>query len=189
MSTTTPSKARTSVRRHLLMSAAGVSLLVFGLGGLAVGTELAGAVVAAGIVAVEGSVKKVQHPTGGVVGEIHVRDGDRVKAGDVVIRLDETVARANLAMITKSLDELTARKARLEAERDGKAEVGFRRSLPRVHPIPTWLEPFSEKVVSFGPGASPAMGSEPSFGNAWRNYVNRSTGPIYNPKRKPTRSG
>jgi HlyD family secretion protein len=107
------------------MTAAGVSLLVFGLGGLAVGTELAGAVVAAGIVAVEGSVKKVQHPTGGVVGEIHVRDGDRVNAGDVVIRLDETVARANLAMITKSLDELTARTARLEAERAGKAEVVF----------------------------------------------------------------
>jgi membrane fusion protein, type I secretion system len=120
-----PSKARTSVRRHLFMSTAGVVLLVFGLGGLAIGTELAGAVVASGIVAVDGSVKKVQHPTGGVVGEIHVRDGDRVRAGDVVVRLDETIARANLAMITKSLDELTARKARLEAERDGLADVAF----------------------------------------------------------------
>lgn len=119
------SNARISVRRHLFLSSAGVALLVFGLGGLAVGTELAGAVVATGIVAVEGSVKKVQHPTGGVVGEIHVRDGDRVKAGDVVIRLDETVARANLAMITKSLDELAARQARLEAERDGLEAIAF----------------------------------------------------------------
>ena len=64
-------------------------------------------------------VKKVQHPTGGIVGEILARDGDRVKAGDVVVRLDDTVTRANLAIITKGLTELAARKARLEAERDG----------------------------------------------------------------------
>ena len=68
---------------------------------------------------VDSHVKKVQHPTGGVVGEILVRDGDRVRAGDVVVRLDETVAKANLAMVDKSLDELCARQARLEAERDG----------------------------------------------------------------------
>ena len=65
-------------------------------------------------------MKKVQHPTGGVVGELRVRDGDQVKAGDVVVRLDETVTRANLAIVLKSLDELAARQARLEAERDGR---------------------------------------------------------------------
>ena len=65
------------------------------------------------------NVKKVQHPTGGVVGELRVRDGDRVKAGDILIRLDETVTRANLAIVTKGLTELYARKARLAAERDG----------------------------------------------------------------------
>jgi HlyD family secretion protein len=64
-------------------------------------------------------VKKVQHPTGGVVGEVRVRDGDRVKAGDILIRLDETVTRANLAIVTKGLTEIYARKARLAAERDG----------------------------------------------------------------------
>lgn len=117
--------ARTSIRRHLAVSTAGVSLLMFGLGGLAVGTELASAVMAPGNVVVDTYVKKVQHLTGGVVGEIHVRDGDRVKAGDVVIRLDETVTRANLAMVTKSLDELAARQARLEAERDGRDQVTF----------------------------------------------------------------
>ena len=47
------------------------------------------------------------------------RDGDQVRAGDIVIRLDETVAKANLAMVAKSLDELATRQARLEAERDG----------------------------------------------------------------------
>jgi HlyD family secretion protein len=54
-----------------------------------------------------------------VVGEVRVQDGDRVKSGDIVVRLDETVTRANLAIVLKGLNELTARKARLEAERDG----------------------------------------------------------------------
>jgi len=70
-------------------------------------------------------VKKVQHPTGGIVGELRVRDGDHVHAGDIVVRLDETVTRANLAIVTKSLDELMARKARLESERDGWDTIIF----------------------------------------------------------------
>ncbi len=65
----------------------------------------------------------MQHPTGGVVGEVRVHDGDRVKAGDILIRLDETVTRANLAIVTKGLAGLYARKARLAAERDGADAV------------------------------------------------------------------
>jgi HlyD family secretion protein len=67
----------------------------------------------------------VQHPTGWVVGELLVKEGDQVAAGDVLVRLDETVARANLAIITKALDESAARRARLEAERDGATAVAF----------------------------------------------------------------
>jgi HlyD family secretion protein len=74
-------------------------------------------------------VKKVQHPTGGVVGKLNVQDGDRVKAGDILVQLDDTITRANLAIVTKGLDELTARKARLEAERDGAEAVSFPRML------------------------------------------------------------
>src|SRR5690349_24187198 len=101
--------ARISIRRHTLLGLSSALLLVGGLGGWAVVTELSGAVVAPGAIVVDSHVKKVQHPTGGVVGEIRARDGDRIQAGDVVIRLDETVARANLAMVAKSLDELAAR--------------------------------------------------------------------------------
>src|SRR6516162_5933975 len=54
-----------------------------------------------------------------------VRDGDRVHAGDVVVRLDETVTRANLAIVTKGLGEMMARKARLESERDGLDAITF----------------------------------------------------------------
>ena len=96
------------------------------LGGTAVWaarTEISGAVVSSGLVVVESKVKKVQHPTGGVVSEITVKNGSRVKAGDLLVRLDETVSRANLQVITKQLDELVMREARLEAERDGSSTI------------------------------------------------------------------
>ncbi|QRM31584.1 HlyD family type I secretion periplasmic adaptor subunit [Microvirga sp. VF16] len=117
--------ARTAIRRYSLLGLSSAFFLVGGLGGWAAVTELSGAVVAPGAIVVDSHVKKVQHPTGGVVGEILARDGDRVRSGDVVIRLDETVARANLAMVAKSLDELAARQSRLEAERDGIEKVAF----------------------------------------------------------------
>src|SRR6185437_15811894 len=80
---------------------------------------------ASGTVVVESNVKKVQHPTGGVVGQLLVRDGDKVKSGDLLVRLDDTVTRANLAIVTKALTELYARKARLSAERDRSDSIRF----------------------------------------------------------------
>jgi membrane fusion protein, type I secretion system len=76
-------------------------------------------------VVVDSNVKKVQHPTGGVVGEVRVRDGDIVKAGDIVVRLDETVVRANLAIVNKTLYGLWARQARLESEQRGSDTIKF----------------------------------------------------------------
>jgi HlyD family secretion protein len=99
--------------------------LAAGVGGWAGTTELSGALIAAGSIVVDSNVKKVQHPTGGVVGELRVRDGDRVKAGDIVVRLDQTITRANLAIVTKGLAELAARKARLVSERDGSDAIDF----------------------------------------------------------------
>ena len=118
-------KARPSLRRHAIAGVAAVALLVLGLGGWAVTTELSGAVVASGNLVVDSNVKKVQHPTGGVVGELNVREGVRVKSGDVVVRLDETMTRANLAIVIKGLDEAAARQARLEAERDDANAIHF----------------------------------------------------------------
>jgi HlyD family secretion protein len=104
-------------------------LLAVGLGGWAATAELAGAVIAQATVVVESSVKKIQHPTGGVIGEIRVRDGDSVAAGDLLVRLDETMTRANLQIITHQLDELAIRAARLSAERDGAATLMLPRDL------------------------------------------------------------
>jgi HlyD family secretion protein len=117
--------ARAAIRRYSVLGLSSAFFLVGGLGGWAAVTELSGAVVAPGALVVDSHVKKVQHPTGGVVGEILARDGDRVRMGDVVVRLDETVARASLAMVSKSLDELAARRSRLEAERDGAEQIAF----------------------------------------------------------------
>jgi HlyD family secretion protein len=119
------SPMRRSMRRHLVAAIVVVLVLVIGVGGWAATAVISGAVVASGSVVVDSNVKKVQHPTGGIVGELRVRDGDRVHAGDVVVRLDETVTRANLAIVTKGLGEMMARKARLESERDGLDTITF----------------------------------------------------------------
>lgn len=112
-------------RKPLVIGVTACLLLVFGIGGWAATTQLSGAVIASGKLVVDTNVKKIQHPTGGVVGELLVKEGDRVKQGDVVVRLDGTQAKANLGIVTKSLDELAARQARFEAERDNDKAVQF----------------------------------------------------------------
>ena len=119
------SVARRSMRQHLVAAIVVTSILIIGVAGWGATAVISGAVVASGSLVVDSNVKKVQHLTGGIVGELRVRDGDRVRAGDIVVRLDETVTRANLAIITKGLDELMARKARLESERDGADTLVF----------------------------------------------------------------
>jgi HlyD family secretion protein len=125
-------QSQLSIRKHLWAGIVTVGILVGGVGGWAATTDVAGAVIAPGYLVVESNVKKVQHPTGGVVGEIRARDGDRVSAGDVVVRLDETITRANLAVVSKALDQLMARQARLEAERDGSHVVFPKHLLDRI---------------------------------------------------------
>lgn len=116
---------RQSIRRHILVSLVVIVLLVGGLGTWAATSEFAGAVIAQGQLVVDTNVKKVQHPTGGVVAELRVRDGDLVSVGDIVIRLDDTQTRANLQIVSKGLDELAARRAREEAELEGREKVDF----------------------------------------------------------------
>ena len=123
------SGSRGSIRRHMIAGIVVVLLLAGGVGGWAATTQIAGALIAPGSVVVDSHVKKVQHPTGGVVGMLYVQDGDHVKAGQVLVQLDATVPKANLAVVNKGLDELQARKARLEAERDGADHVTFPKEL------------------------------------------------------------
>ncbi|RYX95096.1 MAG: biotin/lipoyl-binding protein, partial [Bradyrhizobiaceae bacterium] len=123
--TTPKTSSQRSIRLHLIIGLAVVLILGGGLGGWAATAQLAGALIAPGSVVVDSNVKKVQHPTGGVVGELRARDGDVVKAGDVVVRLDDTVTKAGLAIVTKNLNGLWARAARLEAEQRGADRIVF----------------------------------------------------------------
>ncbi|WP_095087751.1 HlyD family type I secretion periplasmic adaptor subunit [Mesorhizobium sophorae] len=119
------------IRANILFGLAISILLVGGVGAWAATTSLAGAVISSGTVVVESSAKKVQHQTGGVVGAILVREGDRVSAGDAIVRLDDTTARANLQIIAQQYDRTLARQARLQAERLGLPEIKLPDSLAR----------------------------------------------------------
>ncbi|MET3524637.1 HlyD family type I secretion periplasmic adaptor subunit [Mesorhizobium abyssinicae] len=118
-------KVSRSIRHHLLAGVLASAGLVGGAGTWAAVTHLSGAVVASGNFVANSYVKKVQHPTGGVVEKIFVQEGDKVNAGEVLVQLNPTHTRANLAIVTKRLDELAARLARLEAERDDLTEIVF----------------------------------------------------------------
>ncbi len=120
-----PSEFRGSLRRLAVLGSAGVLLFAGTLGVWAVTTTLSGAVIATGQFVVDGNVKKVQHSTGGIVGELKVREGDRVEQNQLLIRLDDTIARANLQIVTKQLSEFAARRGRIEAERDGRERIAI----------------------------------------------------------------
>ena len=127
--------------RFLKVGGVVVVVLVIGLGGWAWFASIAGAVIAQGVVGVDGKPKTVQHLDGGIVDELLVRDGDRVNAGDILIRLDDTLLRSNYLIIENRLYEAKARRARLMAERDDAETLtrpdGFQDALdnPEIHKI------------------------------------------------------
>jgi HlyD family type I secretion membrane fusion protein len=113
------------IRSRVIMSASLAGLLIIGCGGWAAQASLAGAAIAPGQIAVKRQVKEVQHRDGGIIAEIRVSNGDRVREGDVLVKLDETDTRVELSIIRSQLTELTGVYSRLQAERDGEAEVAF----------------------------------------------------------------
>ena len=116
--------------------ARGGIVLVGGIGGWAATSEFAGAVIAQGQLVVDTNVKKVQHPTGGVVAELRVRDGDIVKAGDIVIRLDDTQTRANLAIVVEGTGRIRGPQgARGSRTRRPRASSLSRRAAARARTI------------------------------------------------------
>jgi len=127
---------RWNAKFPLVVGFAAVLLLVGGLGAWSVGARIAGAIVAPGTLQVESERQVVQHPDGGVVGEILARDGDTVVAGDVLVRLDGTFLSSELSIVEQQLAEIFARRARLLAERDGADEPDFSTppDLTLIHP-------------------------------------------------------
>lgn len=116
--------ARDAARRRwpvggtMMLGLLSLLLLVGGFGGWATLSRISGAVVAHGQIEVERHRQVVQHPEGGVVDEILVREGDPVRAGDPLIRLDGDLLQTELAIVEGQYFEILARRGRLEAERD-----------------------------------------------------------------------
>ena len=100
-------------------------MLIFfgGFGAWAVTAPLHGAVVANGFVRVEGNRKSIQHLDGGIVKELNVKEGDRVNAGDVLIVLDDTQARAEYNVLSQQFLVLRASEERLKAELAGASSL------------------------------------------------------------------
>src|SRR5215203_72212 len=144
----TPSPHVTALRRASLTGFSLIGLFGGTIGLWAATATLSGAVMAPGQFVVDSNVKKVQHATGGIVGELRVREGDRVNEGDILVRLDETMTRANLQIVVKQLDELLARQARLEAERDGS---------PVIEPVEELAARMSDPAVAKLVGAERAL--------------------------------
>ncbi|MFK7764382.1 MAG: HlyD family type I secretion periplasmic adaptor subunit [Roseobacter sp.] len=113
-----------------------LALLVGGLGLWSTQTRLSGAVVATGVIEVETNKQVVQHPEGGVVGTIHVRNGDAVDAGQLLLKFDDTFLTTELTIVENQLFELYVRKVRLIAESTNVSDLVIPeklRDLTRAH--------------------------------------------------------
>lgn len=113
-----------ALRKLTIVAGAGVLLLVGGIGTWASIMTISGAVIADGRTVVESSPKAVQHREGGIVAEIVVKDGDRVEAGQLLVRLDDTFPRTELAVVEKRLVHLLVKAARLTADFTGARMIG-----------------------------------------------------------------
>jgi len=123
------SKTRSTLRKYQVFGLVGVILMFGSLGAWAALSQIHGAIIAPGVIVVESYVKKIQHREGGIVAEINVKEGQPVKAGDVLMRLDETETKAELEILQSVLDEFEAKRARLKAERDGSDKIEFQDDL------------------------------------------------------------
>ena len=120
-----PINTNSSLRRFQIVGFLSVIIMVGVVGGWANFTELNGAVIAPATIMVESYSKKVQHKEGGIVGEIRVKDGDRVEIGQALVVLDNTETKSELAIIDGLLDEAFSKRARLEAQRDRASAIIF----------------------------------------------------------------
>jgi len=115
------------VRGPMIVGLLGLTLLLGGFGLWSTATKISGAIIAGGRIEVDQNRQVVQHPDGGVVAGLSVREGDIVEAGQVLLRLDDSELASRLSITESQLYELIARRGRLEAERDGESTISFDR--------------------------------------------------------------
>ncbi len=120
---TVPSRDTWSARGALWLGYATIALLLLGFGGWGALTHIQGAIVAPGQIQVDQNRQVIQHPDGGVIAALHVSEGQRVAAGDLLLSLDGSAVKSEYAIVQGQLVEMQARRARLEAERDDAPTV------------------------------------------------------------------
>lgn len=120
-----PVRAGWSAARPLWTGFVTIALLVAGFGGWGMMTSITGAIVSPGQIEVEQNRQVVQHIDGGVIAEIAVQEGQTVRAGDLLLRLDGSLLTSELTIVEGQLYEILARSARLAAERDGADSIAF----------------------------------------------------------------
>jgi HlyD family secretion protein len=128
----TPTSPRTRLRGVTLAGNLLILCFVLGLGTWSGFAPLESAAVASGVVESESSRKTIQHLEGGIIRKILVADGDVVRAGQILISLQDTKARAEVQSLQGQLWDATAREARLQSEQQGQERVSFPAELQMV---------------------------------------------------------
>ena len=161
------------IRRHEIELKAASRVLIVSVavtGIWATMVPMSGAVVLPGKLVVESSVKKIQHPTGGVVAEILVQDGTHVNAGTLLARLDQTQLQANQQMIADQLDQTRARMARLISERDGLKEIQPPEQLAGRMPDASVAHLMASEISLFNARASARQSQKDLYENNIRQF-------------------
>jgi HlyD family secretion protein len=114
-----------SLRRTLWAGGTIFAVFFAGFGGWAAYAPLSGAAIAPAVISPDGEHRTVQHLEGGIVRKLMVHEGSTVEAGQELLVLDPTSARASREVFSKDLKNNLAMRARLIAERDGASDIRF----------------------------------------------------------------
>ncbi len=167
------------VRTHEVQIKAAARVLILGAvvaGGWATLVPLSGAVVLPGTLVVESSVKKIQHPTGGVVAEIPAQDGMHVTAGTLLVRLDDTQLKANQQLVADQLDQVRARIARLVAERDATTTIQFPEQLAAREQEPAVAHLMASETALFNARTKAREGQKDLYSSNIRQFQEQIEG-------------
>jgi membrane fusion protein, epimerase transport system len=159
-----PPPANASARGPIIVGILIILLFFGGFGAWAVLSPLNGAVVGEGVVSVEGNRKSVDHLEGGIVRELHVRDGDEVSVGDVLMVLDDGRPQAQVSILAQQVAVARATEARLLAERAGAAEVTFPDNLV-ASDLPYVSEAMASEREAFAARRESLLGSQEVLGH------------------------
>ncbi len=157
-------ETRKSLRHYQLLGMVGLIAIFGSLMSWAFLASIHGAIIAPGVIVVESNVKRVQYPGGGIVSEIYVKEGDKVKAGDKLVRMDETQLRTELQIVKANLIEMRAQRARLVAERDDADRVAFPDDLESLRSSPIVAEVLSSQEKLFAADRAAIKGRKEQLG-------------------------